>query len=118
MSQAGFLAAFLALSAAVVSIGGAVLAAGTAGLRLKWLWAAGCLIGFGWLQVGWESGAVYHGIGINFPVFGASQIPGSLEWWVRASIPVIAILFIGLRATGVLKPKASTSKASTREPEA
>jgi hypothetical protein len=92
------MAAMLAFASVCTSIGAAILAIRTPGLRFRWLWAVGCLVGIGWLQAGWESGAVYSGFGINFPPFGASR--HATEWWVRSSVPAIALLFLGLRATG------------------
>lgn len=99
----GQLAALLAVATAAISITAAVLAVRTPGLQLRWLWAIACLIGFGWLQAGWQSGDIYMGFGVNLPPFGASRQAGGGEWWVRASVPAIAILFLGLRATGRLK---------------
>lgn len=98
------LAALLALGSAGVSLSAVFLAMRTPGLRFRWLWAAGSLIGIGWLQAGWTSGAVYTGFGINLPPFGASKPAGAAEWWLRASVPAIALMFLGLRAIGRLTP--------------
>jgi hypothetical protein len=108
-----FLTAILALGSACASVGAAILAVRTPGLRFRWLWAIGSLIGIGWLQAGWDSGAVYSGFGINAPPFGASKHEGAAEWWVRASVPAIALLFLALRATGRL-----TSRPSAQADEA
>jgi hypothetical protein len=107
------LAVLLALGSAGVSLSAVFLAMRTPGLRFRWLWAAGSLIGIGWLQAGWTSGAIYTGFGINLPPFGASRPAGAAEWWVRASVPAIALLFLGLRRAGrlVVSPVAPAEDA-------
>lgn len=88
---------FLGLAAAMVclSILAFVLVIVTKEVRRKWLWAIGCLLGFGQFAVNWSTGAVGFQL---LTVQGLSAVVRkphmSGPWEVGFAIPVFAILFL------------------------
>jgi hypothetical protein len=92
----------LMVMAASVSICAAWLAWRTEGLRFKYLWVAGSFIGIGWLQAHTASDWISYGFGVNVPPFGVSSIPDLSGDLLRVSLPLVACVFLGLRALGRL----------------
>lgn len=83
-----------------ITITGFVQVIRTRGLKLKWLWAIGCLFSFVtfWLQVGPGSFGVMP---ISFQLLGVGFTKTVFEPWVlKFSIPVLAIVFLILKARG------------------
>jgi hypothetical protein len=81
-----------------------VLIVRTRGVRLKWLWALGCLMSFGLFQLNWTTGA-WSVTPIGFVLFGAGAVQNGplMPWIMQFAIPVVAIVFISLRFTGAFE---------------
>jgi hypothetical protein len=90
-------------AALIVSLTAFGLVVLTRGLRLKWLWAVGVLFSFVTFSLNWTDGewAIQP---ISFLLLGAAGMQaGRLAPWIFSfAIPVPAILFLILRATGKL----------------
>ncbi|MCW3849252.1 hypothetical protein OF829_18595 [Sphingomonas sp. LB-2] len=77
----------------------------TRGLKLKWLWAIGCLFSFVTFTLAWETGMM--GVApISFLVLGAAYFQLDLQGGplLQFAIPVVAILFLIRKASGAFDP--------------
>ncbi len=87
-----------------------------AGLRRRWLWMIGCLLGVGKVAVNWATGAVFFQP-LSVALLGATALKGlgpTDPWVISASIPLPAILFWAL---GKWRKKAPKARGRAAEPE-
>jgi hypothetical protein len=104
--------AYLILALAVLSfltiITSEVVLFRTKWIRLKWLWAIGCLLGFIQISVNWSNGAVSIQP-ITVQLLGAFAVRADLltPWQIGFGIPIPSIAFLLLRKR-LQKPPAST----------
>lgn len=98
----GWIAAMVA--ALLLSLTAAVLAIRTRGVRYRWLWALGSLFSFATFSLNWANGA-WIVSPISFLVLGAAAFQQGpfAPWVLKFAIPVIAIVFLIRRATGVYR---------------
>nr|WP_315381588.1 hypothetical protein [uncultured Sphingomonas sp.] len=96
----------LIAAAVATSLVAFVLALRTRSLRFKWLWCVGVLFSFGMFQLDWTTGA-WRTLPVSFLLLGGSGFQqGPFTPWIFSfAVPVIAILFLVLRATGRLPIK-------------
>lgn len=82
-----------------------VMALATRGLKLKWLWAIGCLFSFVKFELNWSSGEFVIEP-FFFVLFGAGAIrAGPFDaWLLQFAIPVFAIIFLVRKAQGAFDP--------------
>jgi hypothetical protein len=98
---------YLWIAAMAIAVGSSlaafVLILRTRALRLKWLWAIGSLLGFVNFRLDWTTGQ-WDIWPLSFTLFGASALrSGMLAPWVMSfAIPIVAIVFLALRARGRL----------------
>lgn len=87
------------LTAVATSVAAFVLTLRTRGLRLKWLWAIGSLVGLTGFQLNWTTGEWGMWL-FSFHLFGAGAVQNGplLPWIMTFAIPVVAIVFLILRA--------------------
>lgn len=87
------------IAAVTISVAAFVLILRTRGLKLKWLWAVGSVVGFMSFQLNWTTGQ-WRLWPVSFELLSASGLRGGmlLPWVMSFSIPVVAILFLVLRA--------------------
>ena len=87
---------FLALTimAFTVSVTALISVIRTKGIKRKWLWALGSVIGLGQFAVDWSSGAVrFQPLSIQF--FSAFAVTSGVgPWTVGFALPVFAVLFL------------------------
>lgn len=103
--------------AAMTSMTAFVLILRTRGLRFKWLWAIGSLIGIVGFQLNWTTGE--SGIWpTSFFLLGAAALRNGplLPWVMTFAIPVVAIIFLVLRATGVISAGGTTDQPEIGTP--
>ena len=88
----------LALSSVVTIVVSEIVLFRTKWIRLKWLWAVACLLGYGQVFVDWSSGEVGF-TPINITLFGAFAVKSGMlsPWHVGFALPVASILFLVLR---------------------
>jgi len=85
-----------AIAFATFTVGTAIVCARTKGLKRKWLWIIFVLIGLGWLQLNWTTGAINYGLayitffasGFSKPFYGPLVIQigfpiGAIVFWLR-----------------------------------
>jgi hypothetical protein len=98
-SAVHYLILLLAILSFAIIVAAIVLIARTRGLRRKWLWIVGSLLGIGQVAIDWNSGAISVQP-FYLQLLGAFAIrPGALATWqVGFGIPVVAILFLIRRA--------------------
>ena len=96
----------LLIAAVSTSILAFVLVLRTKRLRLKWLWCLGVLVSFGMFQLNWVTGE-WRFLPVSFLLLGGSGFQqGPLAPWIFSfAVPIIAIAFLVLRATGRLPIK-------------
>lgn len=94
-----YLFLFLAVAAALLCITGVVVALRLPGLRHRWLWAIGSLIGVCQFSVRWSDGNIFFQP-INIQLFGAFAMKPALlvPWQVGFGIPMVAIILMVKRA--------------------
>lgn len=92
--------------AVMLSLAGLVAVIRTRGLRLKWLWAIGCLFSFVSFQLNWVTGewGVWP---FSFTLLGAGffRFGPAAPWVVQFAIPVVAITFLILKTLGRFDPE-------------
>lgn len=67
------------------------------GVKRRWLWGLGIIIGFGKFSIDWYSGAVSVQMAA-IQLFGAGVARSGIEpWHVAFGIPIVAILFLARR---------------------
>ena len=89
----GFLA--LVIAAPLVSLWGLLAVLRTRRLRLKWLWAIGCLIGIVSFDLNWTTGQ-FDLEPFRVQLLSASFLSsgGDSGWTIGFAIPIVAILFL------------------------
>jgi hypothetical protein len=105
------------LLAVMTSVTAFVLILRTRGLKLKWLWAIGSLLGFVSFQLNWTTGE--WGIWpISFQLLGASGMQNGtlLPWVLSFAIPVVAIVFLVRHAMGLTTAAGKDDQAETGTP--
>lgn len=77
----------------------------TRGLKLKWLWAIGCLFSFVKFELNWTTGD-WVAEPFFFVLFGAGAIKAGPfgAWLLQFAIPVFAIIFLVCKARGAFDP--------------
>lgn len=93
---------YLVLALAVLSpltiITSLVMLARSKGVKRRWLWAIGCLIGIGRFTINWQTGQfAYQPIYFMLLGAGAFKSPPYAPWQISFALPVFAILFLLLR---------------------
>lgn len=88
----------LAILSPVTIVAGLIALFATKGIRRKWLWTIGCLLGVGQFAVDWTSGAVSFQP-LYVQLFGGFAIkPGMLEpWRVGFGVPIVALIILIFR---------------------
>ncbi|WP_409414548.1 hypothetical protein [Altererythrobacter sp. MF3-039] len=90
----------------------AVLAIRSKGIRHRWLWIIGCLIGFGKFQLNWST-AEWGFQPISFSILGSAALkPSPFDPWVMSfSLPIIALVFLVLRGRLLAANETETDQA-------
>lgn len=103
-------------AALLLSITAAVLAIRTRGVRYRWLWALGSLFSFATFSLNWANGA-WIVAPVSFLVLGAAAFQQGpfAPWTLSFAIPVIAIIFLIRRASGVYRRRLSAVSAGIFE---
>jgi hypothetical protein len=86
------------LAATLTSLIALVLAIRSKGLRNRWLWIVGSIVGLGQFSLNWATGA--WGIRpIAFSLFGSAFVKASPfdPWILSFSLPIVAVVFLLLR---------------------
>jgi hypothetical protein len=105
----------LALAALALAIYGVVVCLRTPTGKVKWLWAAVCLIGVGRLAINWTTGAVgFTAAWIGFPPSGAAMVSLYSPWMVYVSLPIGAAIVLMFRDRLLRSP----SSAPLQQPAA
>lgn len=101
----------LAILSPLTIVAGLVALFATKGIRRKWLWTLGCLLGVGQFAVDWASGAVSFQP-LYVQLFGGFAIKsGMLEpWRVGFGVPVVALIILIFRHR-IAAHDAATKKA-------
>ena len=88
----------LAILSPITILAGLVALFATKGIRRKWLWAIGCLLGVGQFAVDWSTSAVsFQALHVQL-LGGFAMKPGVFEpWHVGFGIPVVAIIILVFR---------------------
>ena len=96
-----YLFLLLPLAAVVVTIAGIVRVWRSGRFRRRWLWAIGCLVGFGVLSINWTTGQMSLRP-IYFQLFSSGIMKVGLigPWIISVSVPVIAIYVLLARRSG------------------
>jgi len=94
-SFAQYLVLILTVLSFSLCLGSEILLFMTRGVRRKWLWAIGCLLGLGQISIDWSSGAWgFSPLYVQFLGAYAAKT-GMLEpWRVGFGVPVFAIIFL------------------------
>ena len=88
----------LVIAAPLTCVGAIVTLIATKGVKHKWLWAIGCLFGFGAISVNWTTGVVaVQPLYISLLGAMATATPGGDDWTLTFGIPVVAIVFLARR---------------------
>ena len=75
-------------------------------VRKKWFWAAVCFLGIGRIAVNWTTGAIgFTPIWVGIPPAGAVMVPLYSPWFVYASFPIGAVIFL-IRRSSLTEAKA------------
>lgn len=87
------------LASTFTSLGALVMAARAKGLRRRWLWIVGSIIGLGQFSLNWSTGA-WGFRPIAFQLFGSAAMKASPfdSWVLTFSLPIVAIVFLVRRA--------------------
>ena len=87
------------IAAVTTSVAAFVLILRTRGLKLKWLWAVGSVLGFMSFQLNWTTGQ-WGFWPLSFQLLSASGVRGGIlfPWVMSFAIPVVAVVFLALRA--------------------
>lgn len=105
------------LAAVATSVTSFVLILRTRGLRLKWLWAVGSLLGFIGFQLNWTTGEWgIWALSIHLLGAGATQNGPLLPWVMTFAIPVVAIAFLAARALGFVGASKPAAQLETGTP--
>lgn len=85
----------LAIAAFLLCLTGVFVALRLPGLRHRWLWAIGSLVGISQFSVRWSDGNIFFQP-INVQLFGAFAVKPALlvPWQVGFAIPVVAIILL------------------------
>lgn len=88
----------LAVGAFAISIAALVLLGFSKGVRYRWLWAIGCLVGLGQVSVNWSNASLSFNP-INVQLLSAFFVKSSMigAWNVGFGIPVFSMAFLLLR---------------------
>lgn len=91
---------------AIIIIFAVILAIRSKGIKRRWLWIIGCLIGFMGFSLNWSTGDWGFQL-INIQLLGIASIKASpIDAWVlKFSLPIIATLFIIIRPKLLPKDK-------------
>lgn len=87
------------LAVTLTSLIALVLAIRSKGLRRRWLWIVGSIVGLGQFSLNWTTGA--WGIRpIAFSIFGSAFMKASPfdPWILSFSLPIVAVVFLFLRS--------------------
>ena len=95
----GYAWIFTMVFATGIMIVAAVLAFLSKGIRLRWLWILGCLLGLGKFQLNWSSGE-WAFQSISLSLLGGAFVKSSpfAPWVLSFSLPIVAICFLATRS--------------------